>query len=190
MILHKYMKTVFHYTDNQLIKTLQAGGLAVLRTDTVYGIVARADLQQSVERIFTVKGRDSEKALIVLMPEITSIPPMKDTWRDIYAAYSQRQPTSIIIPATNEPRWLTRGQASVAYRVPQLPELQQLLRTVGSLVAPSANPQGKPPARTIDEAKDYFGEAIDIYVDGGEVPKNISPSRLIRPDGDTVTILR
>lgn len=175
--------------DAQLIHTLQTGGLAVIRTDTVYGIVAKADNEQSVERIFEIKGRDSDKALIVLVADVTDIPNI-DAWRHIYNTHSERQPTSIIVPATNEPLWLTRGRDSVAYRVPRLPKLQQLLRTVGPLVAPSANPQGQPPARTIDEARAYFDSLITVYIDGGKVPKNISPSRLIRPDGDTITILR
>lgn len=58
--------------------------------------------------------------------------------------------------------------------------LRELLRQTGPLIAPSANPEGAPPARTISEAEAYFGDGVDIYVDGGEVPLDINPSRLLR----------
>ncbi|MEK7089665.1 MAG: Sua5/YciO/YrdC/YwlC family protein [Patescibacteria group bacterium] len=45
--------------------------------------------------------------------------------------------------------------------------LRSLLKQTGPLVAPSANPEGEMPARTIREAKKYFGNRVDFYVDSG-----------------------
>ena len=43
------------------------------------------------------------------------------------------------------------------------------LEQTGPLIAPSANLQGQPPAKNIQEAYEYFGDAVDLYVDGGTV---------------------
>ncbi|MDP3729453.1 MAG: Sua5/YciO/YrdC/YwlC family protein, partial [bacterium] len=42
-----------------------------------------------------------------------------------------------------------------------------LLKKTGPLVAPSANPQGLTPALTIAQAKKYFGNHVDFYVNAG-----------------------
>jgi L-threonylcarbamoyladenylate synthase len=86
---------------------------------------------------------------------------------------------SIILPSENAPDWLMRGNASVAYRIPDDPALRRLIAQTGPLIAPSANPEGMPPALTIKEARAYFGETVDFYVNGGEVADD-TPSRLYR----------
>ena len=54
------------------------------------------------------------------------------------------------------------------------------IAAVGPVIAPSANKQGEPPFRTIDAARQQFGEAVDYYCDGGVVPEVVQPSRIIR----------
>ncbi|HCZ28268.1 TPA: hypothetical protein DHU97_00800 [Candidatus Saccharibacteria bacterium] len=92
-------------------------------------------------------------------------------------------PVSIILPSSRAPFWIRRDNASVAYRLPAHRQLQRLIRDTGSLIAPSANPEGQPPAMTIAKARDYFGDAVDFYVDGGAV-ENPTPSRLIKMSDD------
>lgn len=178
------------YTDPELIRHLQAGELAIMRTDTVYGILALASSQKAVERVFDVKGRDSHKAFIVLVSSLAEIPGLTSEIANKYESLAQERPTSLIIPKTSQPAWLTRSGDSLAYRVPNSDGLRQLLSITGPLVAPSANPQGLPVARTVTQAIGYFKDQIDIYVDHGEVPAYIQPSRLLRIDGGMVVTLR
>src|SRR5690606_27184952 len=53
--------------DDELVRLLRAGGVAVLRADTLYGIVARADMKDAVERVYAIKGRTPTKSPIVLI---------------------------------------------------------------------------------------------------------------------------
>ena len=53
----------------------------------------------------------------------------------------------------------------------------------------SANLPAHPTATGIDEAFGYFGNAVDIYVDGGEI-RDHQPSTIVRIDNGIVTILR
>lgn len=167
--------------NNQpLIDLLRSGGVAVIRTDTLYGIVASADIEPAVERVYTIKGRDAHKSCIVLLDDMNSAyghggRQVTDQYRDY-----QDIPTSFLVQGHGAPLWLLRENDELAYRVPHDFRLCQFLAQTGPLIAPSANPQGHPPALTIDEAKAYFGDKVDMYVDGGEVPIDTVPSRLLR----------
>ena len=179
-------KVTTHYLD--AARALQAsGGIAIARTDTLYGILGRANDIEAVERMYRLKTRTPSKPPIVL---IASIDQLYDTFDDTVIAFLQSQwpgPKSIILPTSNAPEWIHRGTHSVAYRLPDAPELAELIRQTGPLIAPSANPEGKTPAATTQEAIGYFGDNVDIYVDSGTVPAAIAPSQLLRYDIKTRT---
>ena len=102
------------------------------------------------------------------------------------------EPTSIVVPAgSNTPEWLPRAaDDTIAFRRPADEELIRLLRQSGPVLAPSANIQGELPALNIKEAKHYFGDKVDLYVDGG-FAANRPPSRVVRPKADgTLEYLR
>jgi len=165
--------------DDEIVSLLLEGGIGVLRTDTLYGIVARADNEAAVERIYSMKKRTPEKSPILL---IASIDQLFDEYdQQVLDRIDEMWPgkTSIILPSTNGPIWLTRGNESLAYRIPDHEMLREMLEKTGPLIAPSANPEGKRPAMDISEATDYFGDAVDFYVDHGRVIDD-SPSALYR----------
>ena len=170
------MKILTEFTD-ELASTLRSGGIAVIRTDTIYGIVGRADTEASVERIYAVKGRTPTKSPITLIGRPEDMfdryeQSMIDRLADLWPGKN-----SIILPSKDAPVWIVRTNASVAYRIPADEPLCALLEKTGPLIAPSANPEGLTPAMNIQEAIDYFGDDIDIYVDGGQVTDN-TPSNL------------
>ncbi|MBP7822695.1 MAG: Sua5/YciO/YrdC/YwlC family protein, partial [Candidatus Moranbacteria bacterium] len=53
---------------------------------------------------------------------------------------------------------------------------------------PSANIQGERPAETIAEAKKYFGDSVDFYIDGGILRGN--PSTIVRLENNHITTIR
>jgi L-threonylcarbamoyladenylate synthase len=178
------MPVIVNSFTDEIIRLLRGGAIGVIRTDTLYGIVGRASDEAAVRRIYDVKGRTPTKSPITLI----------DTPDDLFDSYDNATTrrlgelwpgkTSVILPSTHAPAWIVRGNASVAYRIPDDEKLRQLLRQTGPLAAPSANPEGEAPAMTVDEAKVYFGDTVDFYVDGGTVTDD-SPSKLYRlqPDG-------
>lgn len=175
--------------DDRLVGLLLSGGVAVIRTDTIYGIVAKADLRVAVERVYRIKGRTPTKSPIVLIarPE------------DMFDKYSQAELTgvaglwpgknSVIFPSMLAPEWIARGNGSVAYRLPADKALRRLLERTGPLIAPSANPEGLVPAMSVAEAERYFGSAVDRYVNGGRVVGG-APSRLFRSTDEGLEQLR
>lgn len=178
------------YTDTlgDVIPLLKEGGVGVLRTDTLYGIVADAMNEKAVERVYAIKGRTPTKPPIIL---ISGVDQMLTSNEQLSALFKEMWPgkNSLIVPAPGAPAWLVRSGDSLAYRMPENPLLRTFLATAGPLIAPSANPEGQPPAMSISEAKAYFGDSVDFYVDGGTVTDD-SPSRLYRVNGSEMERLR
>lgn len=161
-------------------KILRSGQLIVARTDTIYGILALANDHRAVKAVYELKGRDYTKPCIILVGDSNEIPTLTPEQKRIYLLANAERPTSVIVSATIEPEWITRGTATVAYRLCTQEELRTLLQESGPVIAPSANPQGLPPARTAKEAKDYFADRVAAYIDGGEVPSSTPPSRIMQ----------
>ena len=183
--------TVFtSVNDPEITRILLAGGVGVVRTDTLYGLIARADDEAAVRRVYELKGRDDDKSPIVL---ISAVEQIYDELSEVHRAYVDGVwpgPVSVIVPSHRAPSWIRRGNASVAYRLPDDSSLQDLLSATGPLIAPSANPQGMQPALNIREARYYFADKVDFYVDGGQV-EHPQPSQLLRLEADgEVTRLR
>jgi len=172
------MKVCTSFGDTEIVDCLSAGGIGVLRTDTLYGLVADASNEAAVERVFQLKHRDDDKSPIVLIASTKSVFDDIGIYKTIVDTYWPGK-VSIILPSLQAPEWLRRGNGSVAYRIPDSVGLLQLLEKTGPLIAPSANPQGKAPATTMQQAMDYFGDSVDFYVDGGTVDDD-SPSALLR----------
>jgi L-threonylcarbamoyladenylate synthase len=158
--------------DTALISCLNEGGVVVIPTDTMYGIVARANDQQAVERVYRVRGRAPEKPCIILVAgawQIADTALWTSKHKELAAAYWPG-PLSLVAPTAKTPEYLHRGTHTMAYRVPAHRELSQLLSSTGPIIAPSANPEGRSPAKTLLEAQAYFGDKVDGYVDGGTLP--------------------
>lgn len=179
--------------SKKLIQLLKDGAIGVVPTDTIYGISCSALDAESTERVYRVRGRDRTKPFIILISSIDDIV----LYFDQNIAHYERAllekvwpaPVSIILPCPdNAFRYLHRGVKSLAFRIPDDAILRALLKKTGPLITTSANPEGSPPATTIAEARGYFGDQLDFYVDVGECAGQ--PSTLLRFDGDELTVLR
>jgi L-threonylcarbamoyladenylate synthase len=160
---------------------LRRSGIGVLLTDTIYGLVGQALSSRAVTRIYRVKGRSPKKPSIILISSVLDlsqfgIRPDKKTRQFLKRVWPGK--VSVILPCQNKKfRYLHRGLNALAFRLPAKQSLRALLRSTGPLIAPSANPEGFPPARNITEARAYFGSNVDFYMQGGKPARK--PSRLI-----------
>jgi len=178
-------------TDPKLIACVNAGGVVVIPTDTLYGVVARASNKAAVERVYRIRGRAPQKPCIVLVADQTDIID-KSLWTKYHHHLANTYwpgALSLVTPTTIIDDYLHRGTKTLAYRVPANTELRALLHQTGMLIAPSANPEAMPPATTFDEAHTYFGDAVDGYVDGGILNGN-APSTVLAVVDDKPVILR
>lgn len=155
--------------------TLKNGGVLVIATDTIYGIVGQALKKETVERIYQLKKRTPTKPCIILISDYADIEKfgihIDDFTRSKLDQYWPG-PVSIILDCSNDTfAYLHRGSHSLAFRMPAKRELRDLISQTGPLIAPSANPEGLDPARTIKEAREYFGDTVDGYIAGTTIDK-------------------
>jgi L-threonylcarbamoyladenylate synthase len=167
---------------------LQPNQIAIIPTDTVYGVVARAADPQAVARLYRLKHREKKPGTLVAasIDQLVALG-MK---RRYLTAVEQFWPgaVSVIIPCGPELDYIHQGVGSLAVRIPDDPRLQELLQVTGPLVTSSANQPGEPPATTIDEAKAYFGDDVPWYEDGGHVHRE--PSTVIQVIDDAIEVVR
>jgi L-threonylcarbamoyladenylate synthase len=174
------------------VDVISGGGVCVIPTDTLYGIVASALDPDAVDRIYDLKQRDVEKPLIVLISDIAQLEQFGVVVSDeLEARLHAYWPGSysIILPTIDEQfEYIHRGANSIAFRYPDNAELLDLITQTGPIVAPSANPEGMPPAGNVEEARAYFGTDVDCYVEGEELRGK--PSTIISFDGDEMVVER
>lgn len=165
----------------------------VLKTDTLYGICARAFDKESVEKIYTIKGRDDNKPFIILIHELYDLKRFGIQLTSVQETFLKKHwpnPVSVVLSCNYKKyEYLHRGTKTLAFRLPNSDTLRNFIKQNGPIVAPSANPQGEKPAQTILQAKKYFGDFVDEYVDEGKADGKSSTVISLQSDG-TYQILR
>lgn len=156
--------------SGEVATIIKSGGIGIFPTDTLYGLVGSAFSKEAVEKIYKIKNRDSKKPLIVLIGDIDELSKFGislDSATKIALEKFWPGPVSVLLSCPGEKFWyLHRGTNEIAFRVPAIGNsltiandtMRNFLRHAGPIVAPSANPEGKPPAQNITEARAYFGE--------------------------------
>jgi L-threonylcarbamoyladenylate synthase len=154
------------------LAALRRGDIIVFPTETLYGLGADALAGAAVEKVFQLKGRDSNNPLPVLIADITmlerlvvTVPRLAKDLMD----YFWPGPLTLVLPARNDiPKPLVNATGGIGVRISSQPVATRLVRLLGHpITATSANPSGQEPARTLDEARNYFTRSVEVFVDGG-----------------------
>ncbi|OGI59927.1 hypothetical protein A2814_02550 [Candidatus Nomurabacteria bacterium RIFCSPHIGHO2_01_FULL_38_19] len=188
------------WSNENLVKTLKDGGVVVMPTDTIYGIVGLAQNEPTVNRIYKIRKRNPQKPCVILIGDISELEKFsiilseeqKNKLKEYWFTPSEGgvRPTSIILDCSDDRfLYLHRGARSLAFRLPLLQGLRNLLIKTGPLIAPSANLEALPLSKTIFEAKEYFGNSVDLYIDGGKLVGQASKVIELYQDG-SASILR
>ncbi|MBR1921873.1 MAG: L-threonylcarbamoyladenylate synthase [Kiritimatiellae bacterium] len=153
-------------------RVLLAGGVAVIPTDTVYGLAAHPAFPDAVERLRTIKGRAADKPIALLAADARATPvrhPLAAKW----------------------PGGLTIVSEGEGYRVPDHAWTRRLLARCGGLLrVTSANMSGRRAATDAPQALAEVGLGADVVVDDGVSPGGV-PSTVMRVGGDgAVEVLR
>lgn len=154
------------------LAALRRGDVIVFPTETLYGLGADALAGTAVEKVFQLKGRDSNNPLPVLIADFTmlerlvlTVPRLAKDLMDCFWP----GPLTLVLPARNDiPKPLVNATGGIGVRISSQPVATRLVRLLGHpITATSANPSGQEPARTLDEARNYFTRSVEVFVDGG-----------------------
>jgi len=195
IIRSDYLVGGFHGSKNldylKAALLLKDGAIGVIPTDTIYGICGSALKKRTVQNIYKLRQRDLKKPLIILINNLEAIKKFKIklslNQKKLISKFWPGKYSIILNCSSPEFRYLHRGSNSLAFRVPKNKLIQKILSVSGPLVAPSANLEGKSPARNIFEAKKYFNGKV-FYLNRGIL--NSKPSTIIDLRNGQVSILR
>jgi L-threonylcarbamoyladenylate synthase len=173
------MQVVSTKDIDKVVQVLKEGGIVCAPTDTIYGLLADASNRKAVERLYEFR-RPSGRPFIVLIPKVEDALNFDIRMPRLGFALLSAGITVIFQKRTTIPTYLTRWRKSIALRVPiRGTFITKLMKKFGGpLVAPSANPEGLPPARDVKEAMDYFGDKVDLYVRGAKLEGK--PSTIVK----------
>ncbi|MDT2726955.1 L-threonylcarbamoyladenylate synthase [Lactococcus formosensis] len=142
-------------TVEKAIAALKAGELAVLPTETVYGIFADATNEAAVQKLYAVKGRPVEKALNMNVSDYDTILRFsvhQPAYLEKLVQTFLPGPLTIILEASPEvPEWIHVGKTTVGFRMPSISATQEVIKALGVLVGPSANLTGSPSPRFYED---------------------------------------
>ncbi|MFT4189619.1 MAG: L-threonylcarbamoyladenylate synthase [Aeromicrobium sp.] len=175
------------------LAALRGGALAVLPTDTVYGLAADAFNPAAVQRLLDAKGRDRTMPPPVLVAEpatLAALAAQVPAWLRDMTAELWPGPLTVICRQQPSLNWdLGETRQTVAVRVPDDDIARAVLRKTGPLAVSSANRTGGPAATTVDEAREQLGESVEVYLDGGPSRSGV-PSTILDLASATPRILR
>lgn len=175
------------------VTTVQAGGLVVLPTDTVYGLGADAFSPEAVAALLTAKGRGRSMPPPVLVGSVRAAAALTET----LGAFGQDLidefwpgPLTLVLRASSTLKWdLGDTNGTVAVRMPLHPVALELLRRTGPMAVSSANKTGEPATTTAAEAEGQLGESVEVYLDGGQCADNV-PSTIVDLTSGMPRVLR
>ena len=176
---------------------LQRHEVVVIPTDTVYGIAVDAFSHKAVELLLKTKGRERSVPPPVLIPKVETLSALATDLPLVaskLAAAFWPGALTMVLRAQPSLDWdLGETRGTVALRVPDHKITLALLEDVGPLAVSSANTTGNPAAVTAQQAFDYFGDKVPVYLDGGGSPKGEASTILdltqVR-DGEAIRVLR
>ena len=177
-----------------VIGAIRAGLPVLLPTDTVYGLAARADREDSAQRLYRLKGRSPTQPSALLAADVETllecVPELRGPTEAIVRALLPGPYTLVLPnPAARYP-WLTGSRGgTIGVRVPDLPVAgRQVLAAVGTVLATSANDPGGPDPVTLADVPDRIRTAVAAELDVGPLPG--TPSTVLDFTGPEPVVLR
>jgi len=177
---------------SQAVDTLRRGGLVAFPTDTVYGLGALLTDPQAIERLYVVKGRDSAKAIAVLLGSPAALGQVAAETSLIAQRLMQRfwpGPLTLVVPRHPALPANLSPLPTVGVRMPDHPVALALLNRIGPLAVTSANLSGAPSTCTARDVFDQLQGRIALILDGGRTPGGV-PSTVVDCTGGGLTVLR
>ncbi len=187
------------------VDVLRAGKIAVLPTETVYGLAVRAGDAEAVDRLVKVKGRPEGHPFALAFPSVRAVSDFVPEMSELAQRLARRcwpGPVSLVLDVSDRSsefhslpqsvQKIVSQDLSVSFRVPNHP---LTLAALGELNEPviltSANRSGRDDATTAKEIASQLGEGIDLLVDDGPlVEAKPKPSTIVKIDGDHYSVLR
>jgi len=187
---------------NKTVDVLQAGGVAVVPTETVYGLAARLSDSQAINKVIQLKGRHEQHPFALAFPNVESISDVCLEMSPLAHRLARRclpGPVSLVLDVPPESMFwklppevqkAVSMQSTICCRVPDHPLLLTVLAELNEpIVLTSANKSGHGETATVEQIVSDLGDGIDILLDNGPIVSP-TPSTIVKIVGEQYTVLR
>lgn len=149
---------------------LKNGGVIAFVTDTVWGIGCLPQNPAGVDKIYSLKGRDRSKPLILMADKEENLFPyvknVSDTAKNLMKKHFPGALTLIFEKSEITPDTITSGKNTVGIRVPNNPVYKKLCEIIDGhvLATTSANLSNHPSAKNYEQALEFIGDSVDLVI--------------------------
>lgn len=170
---------------NEAVKVLKAGGVILYPTDTIWGLGCDPYNEQAVKKIFDIKQRASDKALIVLISNFGQLYDIVEEVPEIaedIIEYTEKALTVIYPKGKRVSASMLPEDKSIAIRLVKKGLCFELLRAWGKpLTSTSANISGEPTAALFQDIKQEIIDQCDyVFPKALATENNTKPSTIIK----------
>jgi L-threonylcarbamoyladenylate synthase len=174
------------------LQLLLGNQLVAFPTDTVYGVGAPAFNPGAIDQLYLVKGRDTAKAIGVLLGDISGLRQVTAAMSPLAERLAQSfwpGPLTLVVSSHPDLPSNLSPLPTIGVRMPDHPVAVELLNRTGPMAVTSANLSGGSNATTAQQVFEQLRGRIPLILDGGQTPGG-QPSTVVDCTGDQPIILR
>jgi L-threonylcarbamoyladenylate synthase len=189
------LQVITHENLGLAAESILCGGIALVPTDTVYGLAVHPLASTAIDRLFELKGRPAQKKLPVMVADPQDLEGLgvnvNEPARRILASDLVPGPVTLALgfrAGAGRPPWLD-GRYEVAVRIPASDMLRKLIRRTGPLLVTSANRSQEDTRQDTSSILQSLLGSPDLVIEGGtlsSVPSTLVNCNLVRPDVERV----
>lgn len=151
--------------------TLKSGGVVIVPTDTVYGLICEGLTDRAKERIYGIKGRSKDKPLIGFVNTLEKVKSFAEVSAEREIILKQNWPgaKTYLLKAIKDIYLVTAKTGKIAFRIPAHEFLLNILERFDLIASTSANISGEKASLSVADIPDVIREEADVIIDGGRL---------------------
>lgn len=155
----------------EIINTLNNGGVIAYVTDTVWGLGCLPDNEKAVKKIYEIKKREAQKPLILMSNEVYNlldyVKPIPKVGQQLIKKYFPGALTIVTDKSDKTPDYITSNMPTVGIRIPNNKVFKEICEIIPNhvLATTSANLSHQPSAKTYDQALENMTGLADLIIE-------------------------
>ena len=155
---------------DDIIKTLENGGVIAYVTDTVWGLGCLPNNEKAVKKIYEIKRREAQKPLILMSNKVYNlleyVKPIPKIGQKLIKQYFPGALTIVTDKSDKTPDFITSGMQTVGIRVPDNEVFRKICEIIPEhvLATTSANLSHQPSAKTYEQTVENMSGLADLII--------------------------
>lgn len=179
-------------TQDELLEALKNGDIAIIPTDTVYGLVGDATNEETIKKVYDIKQRDKDKPLLILVSDLEMLKEYVDYINPLEKEIINKYwpgPLTMILKKSNKVSNSLTSFNTIGIRIPDDVNLRDLIKKLNKpIFSTSANISGEETITNINMLEENIKKQVKFIVDGGTI--NNDPSSIIKVENNKIIFLR